>query len=133
MNNKTLTDIIYQYEDATFSWGEFDCCIFTATIVEEFSGKTLPHWRNVLQYPDAKGAAKALKKLGCKEVLDLPSIILNTEKKDISEVKLGDPVYYVEKERGLLGICNGARAYFITKDGLTARNIEACEYCWSVD
>ena len=61
---KNLTDIIYQYEDATFSWGEFDCCIFTASIVEEFTGRSLPHWRNVLQYPGPKGAAKALKKLG---------------------------------------------------------------------
>lgn len=131
---KNLTDIIYQYKNEKFMWGEVDCCIFTASIVEEYTGRTLPHWRNVLQYQSAKGATKALKKLGCKTVLDLPSLILNTPQKDISEVKVGEPVYYIRKKdgRGLLGICNGVRAYFITKEGLTARNIDDCEYCWSI-
>jgi len=67
--------------------------------------------------------------------LDLPEIILGTPKKDISEVKLGDPVYYInENNIGILGVCNGKRAYFLQEDGgITARKIEECKYCWSIN
>ena len=78
---------------------------------------------------------KALNKLNCNSIIDLPSIILNTPKKDISSVKTGEPVYYVnEDDTGILGVCNGVRAYFLQKDGgLTTRPIEDCIYCWSID
>ena len=132
---KTLTDIIYQYKDQEFSWEEFDCCIFTAKVVEEFTGKNLPLWKNVINYKNKAGALRALKKLGCKDIVDLPGIILETSKKDISEVKLGEPVYYVNEEGvGILGVCNGVRAYFLQMGGgLTARDIKDCKYCWSID
>jgi hypothetical protein len=132
---KSLTDIIYKYKGKEFCWGQLDCCIFTASVVEEFTGRSLPFWRDVLHYNDYKKAMIVLKNLGCESVLDLPSIILSTPKKDISEVKLGEPVYYIDnKGRGLLGICNGAQAYFVTEGGtLTTRPINACDYCWSID
>jgi hypothetical protein len=39
-----------------------------------------------------------------------------------------------EKDEGVLGVCNGARAYFLQhKEGLTARNVEDCLYCWSIE
>ena len=132
---KTLTEIIYQYEKANFTWGEFDCCIFTASVVEQYSGKKLPHWREVLTYTNWSEAKKALRKLGCKRLEDLPDIILGEEKADISEAKTGDPVYYINEDGiGVLGVCNGKRAYFLQLDGgLTARDIEDCEFCWSVN
>jgi hypothetical protein len=104
-------------------------------VVEEFTGKTLPHWREVINYKNTKGAMLALNNLGCKEVEDLPSIILNTPKKDMSNVKLGEPVYYINEEgEGLLGICNGVRAYFVqVGKGLSTRPIEDCTYSWSID
>lgn len=132
---KDLSKIIYQYKNTQFSWESFDCCIFTAKVVEEYSGKDLPKWKEVISYNNYKGAMKALRKLGCKEILDLPSIILDTPRKDISEVKRGEPVYYVnEKGQGILGVCNGMRAYFLQQGGgLTARKVEECLYCWSID
>lgn len=133
----TLTNIIYKYKDQEFNWGEFDCCIFTARIIEEYTGKKLPHWRKVVSYRNREDSIKALKRLGCKKgIIDLPSIILNKPKKPISEVKLGDPVYMVREDtgEGLLGVCNGSRAYFVKRPkGITARNIEDCEFCWSID
>lgn len=133
MNN--LTDIIYQYKHTKFNWEALDCCIFTAKIVEEYTGKNLPYWKEVIDYKDYKGAMKALKKLNCKDLTDLPEKILGKNKKDISKVKLGEPVYYINEEgTGILGVCNGARAYFLQQEGgLTARNIEDCLYCWSID
>ena len=130
-----LTDIIYQYKENDFTWGQFDCCIFTVQVIEEFINNKLPHWRDVVMYKDYKGAMKALKVLGCDSLEDLPSEVLNTEKKDISKVKLGEPVYYINEDNiGILGVCNGKRAYFLQREGgLTARNVEECEYCWSID
>ena len=132
---KDLSNIIYQYKDTQFSWGELDCCVFTAKIVEEFWDKDLPKWKNVITYDNYRDAMKTLRKLGCKELLDLPSIILDTPKKDISQVKHGEPVYYInEKGIGILGICNGIRAYFLQEGGgLTARLVKDCSYCWSVN
>lgn len=135
MIDKDLTKIIYQYKDTQFHWGNLDCCIFTACIVEEFWDKELPKWKEVITYNNYKGAMKALRKLNCKELVDLPSVILDTPKKDISEVKHGEPVYYVNEDGiGILGICNGVRAYFLQKGGgLTARPVKKCLYCWSVN
>jgi hypothetical protein len=132
---KNLTNIIYKYKDSKFNWKDFDCCIFTVSVVEEYTNRTLPYWREVITYTSYIEAMKALKKLGCKDLIDLPSIILETDRKPISDVKLGEPVYYKnEEEKGILGVCNGAQAYFLSKDkGLTTRKIEDCLYCWSID
>jgi hypothetical protein len=131
--NKDLTRIIYQYKDSEFSWGIFDCCIFTALIVEEYKDIKLPLWRDMLNYTSPKEAIKTLKNWGCNSLLDLPELILKKSKKDISEVKLGEPVYY-EDRMGAIGICNGVRAYFPGEGGgLTARNINECKYAWSID
>lgn len=78
---------------------------------------------------------KALRKLGCKDLVDLPSIILNTAKKEIKKVKHGEPVYFINEDgTGILGVCNGVRAYFLQQGGgLTARPIKDCIYCWSIN
>lgn len=105
-------------------------------VVEEYTGKKLPHWREVISYKDRKGSVKALRKLGCKNIKDLPSIILGNDIKPIEEVKLGEPVYMIREDtgEGLLGVCNGARAYFVNRPkGITVRLIEDCEFCWSID
>jgi hypothetical protein len=132
---KDLTAIIYKYKDSSFSWGKFDCCIFTASVVEEFTGRDLPYWKDILNYTNLKESMRTLKKLKCEKLEDLPSVILNTKRKDISEVKLGEPVYYVNEDGvGILGVCNGVRAYFLqVEEGLTARPIKDCLYSWSID
>lgn len=134
---KTLTDIIYQYEDMKFSYeNHWHCSIFCAMVIEEYTGKKIPGWREkakkINDWPSAK---KTLHSLGGDSIKDVPSIFLGADKKkDISEVKLGEPVCYINEEgEEILGICNGQRAYFLTEsEGLTARNIEDCECCWSI-
>lgn len=135
MNTKSLTDIIYQYKNSKFSWGKLDCCIFTVSVVEEFFEINLPYWKDVINYKSEVGAMNTLKKLGCNKLLDLPETILGTKKKPISQVKLGEPVYCInEHGEGILGVCNGQRAYFLQQGGgLTARDIKDCSYCWSIN
>jgi hypothetical protein len=133
---KNLTDIIYQYKNHSFSYPEgFDCAIFSAKVVQEFTGKDIPNIEEIITYRTYKDALKTIKDLGCKDLSEVPSVVLNKPKKDISEVKLGDIVYYInEEDRGILGVCNGCRSYFLQKGGgLTARNTKDCKYCWSTD
>ena len=132
---KSLTEIIYRYKDTEFSWGELDCCIFTVLVIEEFTHKKLPFWREVINYNNYKGSLESLNKLGCNTIKDLPSIILGTDKKAATKAKLGEPIYYINEDNiGILGVCNGKRAYFLQKGGgLTARKIEDCKYSWRIN
>jgi hypothetical protein len=132
---KTLTDIIYQYRDAEFSWDKFDCCTFSAKVVSEYKGIDITNFREIEDFKDYKGIIRWLAKMKCKELADAPSAFLGVERKPISEVKLGDIVYFVnEQGEGIFGVCNGCRAYFLQQDkGLTTRNIKDCKYCWSVN
>ena len=132
---KTLTDILYQYRDVKLEYGNIDCCIFTAKVVEEYFNIKLPLWKDILTYNNYKEAMQVLQKNGINSIEDLPTAILGSEKRDISEVKPGDPVYLInEKGQGVLGICNGMRAYFLhSEKKLVALPIENCLYCWSIN
>jgi len=132
--NNNLTNILQKYKDSTFSWGKVDCAIFTFSVLEEYTEHSFP-WEEGLGYGSYREAMKTLKKLGCKNLIDLPEVLLNTPKKSISEVKHGEVVYYINEEnKGILGVCNGVRAYFLAKDGgLTTKDINDCLYCWSID
>ena len=67
--------------------------------------------------------------------LSHPGWQVGIKEKEISEAKLGDLVYYINEEgHGIMGVCNGVRAYFLCWDGgITARNINDCECCWSLN
>jgi len=132
---RTLTDIIYEYKDTEFSWGKTDCCTFVADVAFRFKNKVPPSIKAIYDYNDYKGSLVWMKKLNCKSLEEVPSAFIGSEKKPISEVKLGDIVYYInEEEKGIMGVCNGKRAYFLQYGGgITARNIEDCLYCWSID
>jgi hypothetical protein len=131
---KTLTDIIYQYENEEFNWKNFDCCTFSAKVVSEFTGKDITNFKEVENFKDLKGSIRWLKKMGCKDLSEAPSAFLGVKRKEISEVQLGDFVYYINEDNvGIIGVCNGKRAYFLQESGgLTARNISDCLYCWSI-
>lgn len=138
-NMNTITDLIQEYKNSEFKWGEIDCVTFATTVAYKYKNKEVPNIQENITYNDIKSALQWLKALGIDSFDDLhkaPELFAGLKKKDISEVKHGDIVYYVDSEHksGLLGICNGVRAYFLsTKNGLTARNIEECKYCWSVE
>jgi hypothetical protein len=132
---KSLTDIIQKYADSKFSWGKVDCCIFSGNVVEEFKDVYYPNWHEALTYSNRKSAVKTIKKLGGTSLADLPTAVFNTERKDISDVQHGDIVYYINEDgQGILGVCNGVRAYFLqVGGGLTARMVKDCKYCWSIN
>ncbi len=130
-----ITEILEDYKDVKFSWGTMDCCIFVGEIAEKITKKPLykSDWKKVLTYTTAKGSIKAVKALGGKEIVDLPTQVLGVSKRDISTVKHGDIVYIIDDNGdSVLGVCNGVRAYFLAKPkGLIATPIKNCLYCWS--
>ena len=132
---KTITSIVDKYKYTTFQWGDWDSCIFVVSLLEEYNKTSFPKWREVIGYKNLKEAVSALRKLGCDKLEDLPGIILETPRKDIKDVKHGDVVYFVNEDGvGILGVCNGVRAYFLQKGGgLTARSVLSCKYAWSVN
>lgn len=138
-NMKTITDLLQEYKDSEFEWGKVDCVTFASSIAHKYKGKPVPEIQKDYTYNDMKSALKWLKNLGVNSLDDLheaPELFLGIKKKDISEVQHGDMVYYVDPgtEAGLMGICNGVRAYFLCWDGgLTARDVKDCKYCWSID
>lgn len=135
---KTITDLIQEYKNTKFEWGKVDCVTFAATVAYTYKGLEVPDIQKNIKYKDIKSALKWLKHLGIDSLDDLhkaPELFAGLERKDISEVSHGDIVYYIDSETnaGLMGVCNGVRAYFLCVDGgLTARNVEECKYCWSV-
>jgi len=132
---KTLTEIIYSYKNARFSWDNLDCCTFAANVVYEFKGLCPPNLRDIENYKNEKGMIKWLKKMGCEDLSEAPTKFLNVERRDISTVKHGDFVYFKNEDgSGSIGVCNGVRAYFIHRDkGLVATPVINCIYCWSLN
>lgn len=132
---KSLTDIIYQYKETEFNWETFSCATFSAKVVSEFKGIDITNFKEIENFKDYEGSLRWLEKMKCKSLEDAPSAFLNVKRKPISEVQLGDIVYFInEKNEGIFGVCNGSRAYFLqVGGGLTPRKIEDCLYCWSID
>lgn len=134
----TITELLQEYKNSEFEWGKVDCVSFAASIAYRYKGKEIPNIQKEHSYNDIKSALKWLNNLGIDNFDDLhkaPELFAGLKKKDISDVEHGDIVYYIDPglNQGLLGVCNGVRAYFLsTEGGLTARNIEECIYCWSV-
>jgi hypothetical protein len=131
----TITDLIYKYKNIEFKWGENDCCTFAADIAWKFKGKNPPNIKEIFNYKDLRGSIKWMNKVGAGALDEVPEKYLGLQKKNISEVKHGDIVYYMnENGQGIMGICNGCRAYFLQYGGgVTARPVEDCTYCWSVE
>jgi hypothetical protein len=129
-----LTDLIYEYKDKEFKWGTIDCCTFVADIAWRFKNKTPPNIKDIYDYKDLRGSIKWMAMVGAGSLDEVPEKFAGLKRKDISEVKHGDIVYYLnENGYGIMGICNGCRAYFLQYGGgLTARNVKDCLYCWSV-
>ena len=136
---ETITSLIQKYKGKEFKWGELDCVTFAANVAFTYKQKEVPNIQKHQQYSDMKGALKWLRSIGINNLDDLhkaPELFAGLKKKDISEVKHGDIVYYIDPglNQGLLGVCNGVRAYFLSVEGgLTARNVKDCKYCWSVE
>lgn len=130
-----ITTILQKYKEFNFKFNEMDCCLFVSKVLEDYYGEPITTvWDNV-QYSNLREAVKTIRKLGCKDMSELPSKVLNVPRKNINNVEYADIVYYINEDNmGIMGVCNGKRSYFLGKNGkLTARDTNECLYCWSVE
>ena len=142
-NSSKLTQILSKYKNTpSFTWGTFDCAIWAMDILEELHG-TIPgitkHRELTKKYPyKTKEEGKKFYKefYDTDDLSEVPSLVLNVERKPISEVKHNDLVYWYVKNRkeGAFGFCNGKRAYFIQREGGAGPYpLYVCSYCWSIE
>lgn len=110
-----------------FQWGEHDCLMFTARVVQALTG--VDHaaaWRG--KYETELGAARILKRL---RYADTAAAATD---------KLGPAIAVLLAQRGdvvtfdgALGICSGAHGVFVTPEGLTFVPLPQCVAAWRVD
>ena len=124
-------NLFSKYKTRRFKWGELDCCLFSANIVEELYGIDFAEkFRN--KYSTEEEAFILVKKLyNADNLKELATTILNIEpSKDFNNIKLYDLVLY----KNCLGINYGSRSVFMHKEkGLIKIPNKICEYYWSLN
>lgn len=125
-----LAAYLAQVKREPFAWGAHDCCLHAAAALQAQTGvDAAAEIRGT--YHDAKGAAAMLRRRYRGSTFRVP------EKHGLqaAPVKLAQRGFIVGKKmerRAALGVCYGAKSYFVGKDGLIAVPTLACERAWRV-
>lgn len=125
-----LAEYLREMKGAEFVWGELDCCLFAADFVERITG--VDHaapFRG--KYHTAAGAAKALKKYGQGDLVSTMDATLNSC--CVLCARRGDIVAHKFSAGVALGVCDGARSWFLQiGGGLVSVPTFSCSHAWSV-
>lgn len=136
---KLLNELLVKAENERFSWGEFDCFIWTSWVVERISGISLAKdycakfglTLDDRPYMTTKGMMRTLKKLKCDSFFELVCKIYG-EPIEAKFAQRGDLV--MVSIPGLimpsLGICRGMDAMFKTRTSNEFIPISKCKYAW---
>lgn len=116
-----LSEYIEANRDKTFKYGAWDCCIFTAGIVKEITGK---NYIKEFKYKSKKKAESVLQEHG--GIIK----ILNERFENINPLKAqrGDIIFC----DGAIGICIGAKAVFVNLQGYSFILMKSWQYAWRV-
>lgn len=122
---KILADKIEAARHTPFHWGEHDCCLWAADVVQGLTGMDyMADFRG--RYKNEFGALKLIKAL---ELTLEEAVSTRLTSTDIMFARRGD----VLLKSGALGICSGSEGYFVTPSGLTAIKTLDCERAWRVE
>lgn len=109
-----LTAFLAESRDRSFTWGEFDCILFSMSAVEAQTGiDHAAEYRG--RYSDKAGAAAILKAQGKGTLLRTLDATLPRRKP--SRARRGDLVWF----EGSVGVCIGAEALFVGEERLAER------------
>ena len=109
-----------------FAWGERDCVLWCADWVLQIRGVDYAeHCRGA--YATEDQAAQLLDELGFASVSDLVDGHL-----DVTPVKYARRGDVMLHPSGMLGICDGAHAYFLTASSVTRIGFLHCTRAWTV-
>jgi hypothetical protein len=126
-----VKNIIKDYKDKPFVWGENDCCLFAANSVLALTGKDLAEeFRG--KYHTKRGAAIALKKHGFNSIEQLLTAKLGSSIAPLTAT-YGD-VALIENHQGELaaGIVFRSSVYCVSPQGLTQLPISTVIRVWRV-
>ena len=126
-----------------FVWGENDCCIFAASLVEAMTGVDLAaKWRG--RYTKALGAGRFLKKeggleglmqkLAAKHAMEALPSVLYARRGDVVLMDVPTTVATNGESAGgpALGICVGARVAAAGENGVVFVPLEQARRAWRV-
>ncbi|WP_435007978.1 DUF6950 family protein [Tundrisphaera lichenicola] len=117
---------IVEGRSCEFEWGAHDCVLWCANWVRKLTGNDLAaDWRGT--YGTEEEANSVLNSLGFASPADLADEHLDAI--PVLRAKRGD---IVQHPAGMLGICDGARAYFLTLEGVTRLEFTKCLRAWKV-
>jgi hypothetical protein len=131
MNN--IKNIINKWENHEFSFDK-DCAHFISEVYEETTGK------NIDKYFDGKYNSKEEAQVWLDDnnyvsLADAVTDIIGVEPSPAVDAKYGDIVSLTFNDNNSLGICMGARAYFVSevRSSLMKVPLRMCELRWSVE
>jgi hypothetical protein len=121
-----LYDHIRNARSRPFAWGQHDCVLWSADWVLKMTGiDPASQWRGT--YGTEEGARQVLAALELETVAELADRHLTAITP--SQAHRGDIMLH---PNGMLGICDGPHAYFLTTEGTTRIAFLSCPRAWRV-
>lgn len=127
---KIIAEQLKIHMQVPFVWGEKDCCLAVADIVNMYAGIDIAEkFRG--KYKTALGSKRALKKYGKGSIKDTASDILPSI--PVSEAGRGDLVLVDTDAGESLGILFGTRAWAMAETGMVAIGMDKVTHAWRIE
>jgi len=116
--------------DIPFAWGHHDCATWAFELRRDLTGgeDVAAAWRG--RYTTALGAQRIMRKLGWQDIEAMGRDLLGDPLATPLLAQRGDLV--LGGEDPAFGVCAGARAVFISPDGLVQLPLSVCSLAWRV-
>jgi hypothetical protein len=116
--------------DLPFAWGSHDCATWAFDLRRDLTGgeDVAALWRG--RYTTALGAQRIMRKLGWVDMESMGRDLLGDPLATPLLAQRGDLV--LGGEDPAFGVCSGARAVFISPDGLVQMPLSVCSFAWRV-
>ena len=126
-----LAEVVKAARGRPFQWGRHDCATFAFDCVLAMTGvDRLADFRG--RYRTAKGARRALKRIGGVATVEDLATALTIRPADAQTAQRGD-VVLIDGDLGpTLGVCLGVRSAFVGPDGLAFAPTAVVRRAWRV-
>ena len=129
----SLEKTLKEWSNTEFTFDR-DCVTFTLTYYRDLTGVDVLHLFNGM-YNSREEAIKWLEDRNYTNIDEAVTDILGLTPKPAIEAKYGDLVSFYFNDIQALGVCKGARAYFVAYDNKDYLKvpIRKCKTAWSVN
>lgn len=129
-----LSKLIAERLKEPFQWGVNDCALFAADAVQAMTGND-PAKKLRGKYKTARGAKRALKRIGVESVSDIPRVFISDIAEEIPLKMAGrGDIILTENDIGepMLAICLGARCASPGPNGLVFSPTLSAASAWRI-